>query len=71
VRYLACGLCALLLLACSPGYKPVGSASGETAYDKARDECSRDESSLNSLNAAARQELFDDCMATQGFVRTN
>jgi len=71
LRYLAWGLCALLLLACTPDYKPVGSASGQSAYDKARDECSRDDSSLNNLNATARQELFDDCMETQGFVRTN
>jgi hypothetical protein len=71
MRFIAAAVCALALAACAPTYRSVGQLSDDRAYAKAHDECTRDGVRLAGLNASAQQELFDDCMAAQGFVRTN
>ncbi len=71
MRYLAMAVCAFALAACGASYKPVGAATDNAAYAKAESECKADGDKLSSLNASARQELFDDCMASQGFIRAS
>jgi hypothetical protein len=71
MRFIAMAVCALALAACGASYKPVNQVTDAAAYTKAESECKADGDKLSNLNASARQELFDDCMASQGFVRAN
>ncbi|HZT20031.1 MAG TPA: hypothetical protein VFA23_11565 [Dongiaceae bacterium] len=71
MRYVIAAFCALALGACAPAYKGTGQAATAAAYQRALEECEGDGEKLSALNQSARRELFDDCMAAQGFVRTN